>query len=216
MRLWKEKLVENAGKFDFPIHTPYHELTPEQKRLLWTGNEYFYGLDSFFEYIDSERRKIQFRVMKARYTGKTRCPECGGSRLRKEALYVRVSDRTIADLVTMNVDAPLVFFKELQLDAHDTTTARRILTEIVNRLQYLADVGLGYLTLDRLSSTLSGGESRASTWPRRWAATSSVRSTFSTNPRSACIRATRTGWWACSNNCATSATPSSWSNTRRR
>ena len=160
MRLWKEKLVENAGKFDFPIHTPYHELTPEQKRLLWTGNEYFYGLDSFFEYIDSERRKIQFRVMKARYTGKTRCPECGGSRLRKEALYVRVSDCTIADLVTMNVDALLVFFKELQLDAHDTTTARRILTEIVNRLQYLADVGLGYLTLDRLSSTLSGGESQ--------------------------------------------------------
>ena len=158
MRLWKEKLVENAGKFDFPIHTPYHELTPEQKRLLWTGNEYFYGLDSFFEYIDSERRKIQFRVMKARYTGKTRCPECGGSRLRKEALYVRVGDRTIADLVTMNVDA--LFFKELQLDAHDTTTARRILTEIVNRLQYLADVGLGYLTLDRLSSTLSGGESQ--------------------------------------------------------
>ena len=157
MRLWKEKLVENAGKFDFPIHTPYHELTPEQKRLLWTGNEYFYGLDSFFEYIDSERRKIQFRVMKARYT---RCPECGGSRLRKEALYVRVGDRTIADLVTMNVDALLVFFKELQLDAHDTTTARRILTEIVNRLQYLADVGLGYLTLDRLSSTLSGGESQ--------------------------------------------------------
>ena len=98
--------------------------------------------------------------MKARYTGKTRCPECGGSRLRKEALYVRVGDRTIADLVTMNVDALLVFFKELQLDAHDTTTARRILTEIVNRLQYLADVGLGYLTLDRLSSTLSGGESQ--------------------------------------------------------
>ena len=160
MRLWKEKLVENAYKFDFPIHTPYHELTPEQKRLLWTGNEYFYGLDSFFEYIDSERRKIQFRVMKARYTGKTRCPECGGSRLRREALYVRVGGRTIADLVTMNVDSILLFFKELQLDEHDTTTARRILTEIVNRLQYLADVGLGYLTLDRLSSTLSGGESQ--------------------------------------------------------
>ena len=160
MRQWKEKLVQNAGKFDFPIHTPYHELTPGQKRLLWTGNEYFYGLDSFFEYIDSERRKIQFRVMKARYTGKTRCPECGGSRLRKEALYVRVGGRTIADLVTMNVDALLAFFKELRLDAHDTTAARRILTEIVNRLQYLADVGLGYLTLDRLSSTLSGGESQ--------------------------------------------------------
>ena len=160
MRQWKEKLVENAYKFDFPIHTPYHELTPEQKRLLWTGNDYFYGLDSFFEYIDSERRKIQFRVMKARYTGKTRCPECGGSRLRKEALYVRVGGRTIAELVTMNVDSLLLFFKELQLDEHDTTTARRILTEIVNRLQYLADVGLGYLTLDRLSSTLSGGESQ--------------------------------------------------------
>ena len=160
MRQWKERLVQNAGKFDFPIHTPYHELTPGQKRLLWTGNEYFYGLDSFFEYIDSERRKIQFRVMKARYTGKTRCPECGGSRLRKEALYVRVGGRTIADLVTMNVDALLAFFKELRLDAHDTTAARRILTEIVNRLQYLADVGLGYLTLDRLSSTLSGGESQ--------------------------------------------------------
>ena len=160
MRKWKERLVENAYKFDFPIHTPFHELTQEQKRLLWRGNEYFHGLDDFFAYIDSERRKIQFRVMKARYTGKTACPECGGSRLRKEALYVRVGDRTIADLVTMNVDALLVFFKELQLDAHDTTTARRILTEIVNRLQYLADVGLGYLTLDRLSSTLSGGESQ--------------------------------------------------------
>ena len=160
MRKWKEQLVENAYKFDFPIHTPFHELTQEQKRMLWRGNEYFHGLDDFFAYIDSERRKIQFRVMKARYTGKTTCPECGGSRLRKEALYVRVGDRTIADLVTMNVDALLVFFKELQLDAHDTTTARRILTEIVNRLQYLADVGLGYLTLDRLSSTLSGGESQ--------------------------------------------------------
>ncbi len=160
MRQWKEKLVENAYKFDFPIHTPYHELTAEQKRLLWTGNEYFYGLDSFFEYIDSERRKIQFRVMKARYTGKTRCPVCGGSRLRPEALYVRVGDRTIADLVAIDVDALVVFFNELQLDEHDATTARRILTEITNRLQYLADVGLGYLTLDRLSSTLSGGESQ--------------------------------------------------------
>ena len=88
MRRWKEKLIENADKFDFPIHTPFHALTAEQKRLLWRGNEYFHGLDDFFAYIDSERRKIQFRVMKARYTGKTRCPECGGSRLRKEALYL--------------------------------------------------------------------------------------------------------------------------------
>ena len=160
MRKWKQQLVENAAKFGFPIHTPFHELTPEQKRLLWRGNEYFHGLDEFFEYIDSERRKIQFRVMKARYTGKTTCPDCGGSRLRKEALYVRVGGKTIADLVTMPVGSLIAFFGELELDEHDTKTASRILVEIRNRLQYLADVGLGYLTLDRLSSTLSGGESQ--------------------------------------------------------
>ena len=160
MRRWKEELVRNADKFGFPIHTPFHELTPEQKRLLWRGNEYFHGLDAFFEYIDSERRKIQFRVMKARYTGKTVCPECGGSRLRREALYVRVGGRTIADLVVMPVDELIAFFAALELDEHDTKTASRILVEIRNRLQYLSDVGLGYLTLDRLSSTLSGGESQ--------------------------------------------------------
>ena len=160
MRKWKEKLVENAYKFDFPIHTPFHELTQEQKRLLWRGNEYFHGLDDFFAYIDSERRKIQFRVMKARYTGKTTCPECGGSRLRREALYVKVGGKTVADLVVMPVDELIAFFAGLELDGHDTKTAARILVEIRNRLQYLADVGLGYLTLDRLSSTLSGGESQ--------------------------------------------------------
>ncbi len=160
MRRWKEKLVENAAKFGFPIHTPFHALTPEQKRLLWRGNEHFHGLDEFFDYIDSERRKIQFRVMKARYTGKTLCPECGGSRLRKEALYVRVGGRNIAELVKMPVDELITFFGALELDGHDEKTAARILVEIRNRLQYLADVGLGYLTLDRLSSTLSGGESQ--------------------------------------------------------
>ena len=160
MRKWKEQLVENAYKFDFPIHTPFHELTQEQKRLLWRGNEYFHGLDDFFAYIDSERRKIQFRVMKARYTGKTTCPECGGSRLRREALYVKVGGKTVADLVVMPVDELIAFFAGLELDGHDTKTAARILVEIRNRLQYLADVGLGYLTLDRLSSTLSGGESQ--------------------------------------------------------
>ena len=160
MRRWKEKLVENAYKFDFPIHTPFHALTPEQKRLLWRGNEYFHGLDDFFAYIDSERRKIQFRVMKARYTGKTLCPECGGSRLRQEALYVRVGGRNIAELVAMPVDELIAFFAALTLDEHDGKTAARILVEIRNRLQYLSDVGLGYLTLDRLSSTLSGGESQ--------------------------------------------------------
>ncbi len=160
MSRWKDELVQNASKFDFPIHTPYYELTDDQKRLLWKGNEYFHGLDDFFAYIDSKRHEIQFRVMKSRYTGKTRCPECNGSRLRKEALYVRVGDKTIADLVVMPIDDLLVFFRELQLDEHDTKTAARILVEIHNRLQYLSDVGLGYLTLDRLSSTLSGGESQ--------------------------------------------------------
>ncbi len=160
MSRWKDELVENAHRFDFPIHTPYFELTDQEKRLLWKGNEYFHGLDDFFAYIDSKRHEIQFRVMKSRYTGKTRCPECGGSRLRKEALYVRVGGKTIADLVAMPVDELLAFFKGLELDAYDAKTAARILVEIRNRLQYLADVGLGYLTLDRLSSTLSGGESQ--------------------------------------------------------
>lgn len=160
MRWFRDQLVNNAYKFDFPIHEPYYKLTPDQKRLLWTGNEYFDGLNKFFDYLDSERRKIQFRVLKARYTGKTICPDCNGSRLRKEALYVKVGGRNIAELVAMNVDALIEFFDTLALDAHDAKTAERIVKEIRNRLQYLSDVGLGYLTLDRLSSTLSGGESQ--------------------------------------------------------
>ncbi|MDE6778987.1 MAG: excinuclease ABC subunit A, partial [Alistipes sp.] len=160
MSWWKDQLVANAYLFDFPIHTPFHALTPEQKMLLWRGNDYFKGLNDFFDYIDSERRKIQFRVMKARYTGKTLCPECGGSRLRREALYVRVGGKNIAELVRMNVDSLIGFFDGLSLDEHDAKTAERIIVEIRNRLQYLSDVGLGYLTLDRLSSTLSGGESQ--------------------------------------------------------
>ncbi len=160
MHRWKDQLVASAYKFDFPIHTPYHELTHEQKLLLWRGNEYFHGLNEFFQYIDSERHKIQFRVMKARYTGKTLCPECGGSRLRKEALYVQVGGKTIADLVRMPVDEAIEFFDRIELDKHDRKTSRRLLVEIRNRLKYLSDVGLGYLTLDRLSSTLSGGESQ--------------------------------------------------------
>lgn len=160
MKKWKEQLISTAYLFDFPIHEPYYKLTTEQKHLLWRGNEYFHGLDDFFKYIDSERRKIQFRVMKARYTGKTTCHECGGSRLRKEALYVKVGGRNIAELVRMTVDQLIVFFNELSLDEFDSTSAERILVEIRNRLSYLSDVGLGYLTLDRLSSSLSGGESQ--------------------------------------------------------
>ncbi len=160
MRRWKMQLVMNAPKFDFPVHTPYYELTRQERMLLWSGNEYFSGLNEFFEYLESEKRKIQFRVMKSRYTGKTICSECGGSRLRKEALYVRVAGKTIADLVMMSIDKLIEFFDSIELDDYDKTTGARVFIEIRNRLQYLTDVGLGYLTLDRLSSTLSGGESQ--------------------------------------------------------
>ena len=160
MKKWKEQLVNNAYLLDFPIHEPYYKLSEEQKLLLWRGNEYFHGLNEFFQYIDSERRKIQFRVMKARYTGKTTCPDCGGSRLKKEALYVKVGGKNIAQIVKMSVKELLEFFSNLELDEYDKKSATRILMEIRNRLQYLSDVGLAYLTLDRLSSTLSGGESQ--------------------------------------------------------
>ncbi len=160
MKWWKEQLVNNASKFGFPIHKPYYELTKAQRQLLWTGNQHFHGLNEFFKYLESERYKIQYRVMLSRYTGKTTCPDCGGTRLRPEALYVKISDKTIADLVSMPVSELVSFFNELSLDEHDRKTGNRILTEIHNRLHYLLDVGLGYLTLDRLSSTLSGGESQ--------------------------------------------------------
>ena len=160
MRWWKDQLVAAAHKFDFPIHKPYYELTREQKQVLWTGNAYFKGLNDFFAYLEGERYKIQYRVMLSRYTGKTICHTCGGSRLRKEALYVKVGGRNIAELVAMSVDDLLAFFRDLTLDDYETTAATRVLVEIRNRLTYLSDVGLGYLTLDRLSSTLSGGESQ--------------------------------------------------------
>ncbi|SUE34404.1 Excinuclease ABC subunit A [Rikenella microfusus] len=160
MKWWKEQLVMNASKFGFPIHKPFHELTEEQRRLLWRGNEYFHGLDEFFEFLEKERYKIQFRVMLSRYTGKTTCPDCGGARLRPEASYVKVGGRAITELVRMPVSELKAFFDRLELDAHDASVGGRALTEIKNRLQYLEDVGLSYLNLDRLSSTLSGGESQ--------------------------------------------------------
>ena len=160
MKWWKEQLVMNASKFGFPIHKPFHELTEEQRRLLWRGNEYFHGLDEFFEFLEKERYKIQFRVMLSRYTGKTTCPDCGGARLRPEASYVKIGGRAITELVRMPVSELKAFFDGLELDAHDASVGGRALTEIKNRLQYLEDVGLSYLNLDRLSSTLSGGESQ--------------------------------------------------------
>ena len=160
MKWWKEQLVNSARKFDFPIHRPYYELTKQEKTLLWKGNRYFEGLDKFFEYLESERYKIQYRVMLSRYTGKTVCPDCEGGRLRREALYVRVGGKNIAEIVSMTAEELFSFFGGLQLDRHDSKTAGRILTEIRSRLEYLNEVGLGYLTMDRLSSTLSGGESQ--------------------------------------------------------
>lgn len=160
MGWWRQQVVDNAYKCDFPIHRSYYQLTPQQRRELWSGNEYFHGVDEFFKWIESERYKIQYRVLLARYTGKTTCPECGGSRLRKEALYVKVGGKNIAEITSMPVDESLRFFRELSLDEYDAKTAQRVLAEILSRLQCLSDVGLGYLTLDRLSSTLSGGESQ--------------------------------------------------------
>ena len=160
MSWWRDCLVENAHHFGFPIHKPYYELTKEQKRLLWTGNSYFHGLDDFFQMLEKERYKVQYRVMLSRFTGKTLCPECEGARLRKEALWVKVGGRTIAELVTMPIGELLVFFDSLTLTSNEEQKASRVLKEIRTRLRYVAEVGLDYLTLDRLSSTLSGGESQ--------------------------------------------------------
>ncbi len=160
MSKWKEELVANAHRFDFPIHKPYYDLTQEQRDLLWSGNRWFHGLDDFFRFMEKERYKIQYRVMLSRYSGKTKCPDCGSGRLRPEALYVKVGGLTIAQMVAMPSEQLLAFFVNLELDEHDRKTGNRILIEIINRLRYLVQVGLGYLTLDRLSSTLSGGESQ--------------------------------------------------------
>jgi len=160
MSEWKNVLVRNAHKFDFPVHRSYYDLTEKERRLLWTGNKYFDGLDAFFKYLETQVYKIQYRVMLSRYRGKTVCPECNGTRLRKDASYVKVGGLSITDVVLMPVDEALTFFQSLKLSDYDTEVARRILVEIINRLQFLCDVGLGYLTLNRLSNTLSGGESQ--------------------------------------------------------
>ena len=160
MKRWKEKLVLNASKFDFPVHKPYYKLNEDQKRLLWTGNRHFKGLDSFFRHLEEKKYKIQYRVMLSRYRGKTVCPECSGTRLKKEASYVKVNRKSIQELVLLPVSRLHGFFMDLELSRHESEVAGRILTELRNRIGYLVDVGLGYLTLNRLSSTLSGGESQ--------------------------------------------------------
>lgn len=156
----KDMLVENAGKYNFPIHKPYMELSAQQKAVLWDGCGDFPGINRFFKWVESQRYKIQYRYMLSRYSGKTVCRECGGSRLRKEALYVKVGGRTIHELMTMPIGQLSEFFDNLQLDEYDGKVAERPLREIRSRLKYINDVGLSYLTLSRPSNTLSGGESQ--------------------------------------------------------
>ncbi|WP_205771888.1 excinuclease ABC subunit UvrA [Mucilaginibacter terrenus] len=160
MREWNDKLVKSAIKFDFPIHRQYNQLTPEQQQLLWTGNQYFRGLNEFFKEMEEQTYKIQYRVLLSRYRGKTTCPECKGSRLRKDAAYVKIEGRSITDIVLMPLDEALEFFGSLALSPNDVKIGKRLLLEITNRLRFLNDVGLSYLTLNRLSNTLSGGESQ--------------------------------------------------------
>ncbi|NRB82941.1 MAG: excinuclease ABC subunit UvrA [Winogradskyella sp.] len=160
MSWYRDQLVNNSHKFDFPIHKPYFELSTEHKALIWSGNAYFEGLDSFFAELESKAYKIQNRVMLSRYRGKTKCNVCKGKRLRKEASYVKINGATITDLVDLPLNELRNFFNGLELNAYDEKIARRLLTEINTRLDFLANVGLDYLTLNRRSNTLSGGESQ--------------------------------------------------------
>lgn len=160
MSYYKNQLIKNAHKFKFPVHKPVIELSKTDYELLWTGNQYFEGLNQFFKMLEKETYKIQYRVMLARYRGKTQCPDCRGTRLRKDADYVKIDGKGISDLVLMPVSDLAPFFRSLKLNEHDTKIAKRLLIEINNRLQYLLDVGLGYLTLNRVANTLSGGESQ--------------------------------------------------------
>ncbi|MFD0794749.1 excinuclease ABC subunit UvrA [Mucilaginibacter litoreus] len=160
MREWNDVLVKSAIKFDFPIHRQYNQLTEAQQRLLWTGNQYFRGLDAFFKEMEEQTYKIQYRVLLSRYRGKTTCPECKGSRLRKDAAYVKINDMSITDVVLMPLDKAFDFFGNLKLNETEEKIGKRLLVEIANRLRFLNDVGLSYLTLNRLSNTLSGGESQ--------------------------------------------------------
>lgn len=162
MSEWRKEFVNNAYKVDFPIYRAYYDLTDEEKDILWNGRHELgiYGINDFFRMLEQNLYKIQYRVMLARYRGKTVCPQCKGTRLKPEALYVKVGGKSIAELVTMPVVELKDFFNRLNLDETDAFIAERLLTEIHNRLQFLIDVGLGYLTLNRLSNTLSGGESQ--------------------------------------------------------
>jgi excinuclease ABC subunit A len=157
---WKERMIKVANRFDFPIHKPIIDLTSAQYNLLWTGNEYFGGLNEFFKEVEQNLYKIQYRVLISRYRGRTLCPECHGYRLRKEALYVQVANKNIGEICEMPVKDLQKWFAEIELSDFDKTVAKRVLLEINTRLKVLMDVGLGYLTLNRLANSLSGGESQ--------------------------------------------------------
>ncbi|WP_139959787.1 excinuclease ABC subunit UvrA [Flavicella sediminum] len=157
---YKEQLIDHAYKFDLPIHKPWFELTQEQKELVWNGTNAFEGLHAFFEFVDKKSYKIQYRVMLSRYRGRTKCKTCQGKRLRSETNFVKITDKNISDLVDLPINELVVFFKNLSLNEHDASIAKRLLVEINNRLGFLNNVGLGYLTLNRTSNTLSGGESQ--------------------------------------------------------
>ena len=160
MKQWLDKLIAKALVFDFPIHRSYSHLSLEQKQLLWSGNKHFEGLDAFFEELETQTYKIQYRVMLSRYRGKTNCPECLGSRLRQDASYVKIAGKSITDIVLIPLDKALDFFQSLDLKENQLKIGKRLLMEITNRIKFLNDVGLSYLTLNRLSNTLSGGESQ--------------------------------------------------------
>ncbi|WP_452231190.1 excinuclease ABC subunit UvrA [Lacinutrix sp. MEBiC02404] len=160
MSWYKDQLVNNSHHYNFPIHKPYFELSAEQKQLIWTGNQYFEGLNNFFAELESKAYKIQNRVMLSRYRGKTKCKVCNGKRLRVEANYIKIGGATITDLVEMPLNKLAIFFQQLELNDNDITIAKRLLKEINNRLSFLSNVGLDYLTLNRKSNSLSGGESQ--------------------------------------------------------
>lgn len=158
MSEFAKPLLKNGIKFNFPIHRPYNELTQKEQELLWNGNSYFEGIHAFFKYLESKTYKIQYRVMLSRYRGRTTCPDCRGTKLRKDAQYVKIADTSITDIVLMPIEDTLTFFNSLKLPEYDKKISDRILTEIKSRLEYMVKVGLGYLTLNRVTATLSGGE----------------------------------------------------------
>ena len=160
MGWFRDELVNNSHKFDFPVHKPYFELTEAQKELVWTGNKYFQGLNDFFKELEEKNYKIQNRVMLSRYRGKTKCSACKGTRLRQEVYNIKVGGKTLPELVDLSIKNTVLFFKKLELSEYDTKVAKRLLIEINSRLSFLQEVGLDYLTLNRNSATLSGGESQ--------------------------------------------------------